>query len=269
MTKTIAVLNQKGGVGKSTISFHLSHAAKEYGRDGKPARTLVLDMDSQANLSQYLTRDLAIKEQTEGGVGLLLEGRPLADAVVRIEDNLDLLHGHKELDRYDTDEAVFERCLELRPTLDALGYDVIVIDTPPALGLRHLMPMVWADLVVIPMEPVQSSIGGFHDVLSTMDEQVLPLNPRLKWLGVVNRMNKSVASHRSKEALVRELYGEQIAVTFTSRTAVSDAMEDDPAIPVWARKRAPADLKDLWLTACRKMLTTLKSDTELGDGNHG
>lgn len=255
MTKIYAVLNQKGGVGKSTVAFHLAHAAATSGKHGKPARVLCLDLDSQGNLSQYLTGDLDVINSTKSGVGMLLEGKPFT-ATTTSHSAIDILHGHKKLDRYDHDEAAHERGFSptMQEKLRGLGYDVIIIDTPPAVGFRHLVALVWADVVVIPMEPVATSISGFQNVLEAMNDVIGEMNPGLKWVGVVNRANMRVRSHREKEAFLREQYGRQIVATLATRTAVSDAMEDEPARPVWERRGVPKDLRELWLNVCKKVL---------------
>lgn len=254
-TKIYAVLNQKGGVGKSTVAFHLAHAAAAARKRGKPARVLCLDMDSQGNLSQYLSGDLDIVKQTKTGVGLLLEGKDFT-ATKTAHDGIDLLHGHKKLDRYDNDDDAHDRGFspDMQAKLRGLGYDVIIIDTPPAVGFRHLVALFWADVVVIPMEPVATSISGFQDVLDAMDNVIGEMNPGLKWVGVVNRANMRVRSHREKDAFLRDQYGKQIVATLGTRTAVSDAMEDEPARPVWVRRGAPRELREQWLEVCTKVL---------------
>jgi chromosome partitioning protein len=253
----VAVLNQKGGVGKSTLAFHLAHAARR-NRAGLERQVLCLDMDSQGNLSQFLTGNLDVIRNVDTGVGLLMEGKVFE--ATRTSAGIDLLHGHEKLDRYDNNEDVINRCFDmnLRESVMELSgntvYDTIVIDTPPAMGLRHAVGLLWADVVVIPMEPIATSIAGFQNVLSTIVEKVGDLNPGLKWVGVINRANLQVRSHREKEAMVRELYGDRIIATLASRISVSDAMEEEPAIPVWSRRRAPKDLRNLWQDVCEQIL---------------
>lgn len=252
-TKIIVVINQKGGVGKSTVAFHLAHAAAAKRKGG--SRVLCLDLDSQGNLSQYLTGDLDVINDTEGGVGLFLEGRNFS-ASGTTHPGIDLLHGHSRLDRYDNDEVVEERVYshEMQTTLRGLGYDYVIIDTPPAVGLRHMGALCWADMAVIPMEPVMSSIVGFQNVLNDINTSIAALNPDLKWCGVVNRANLRVRSHREKEEFVRENYGRQILATLATRTAVSDAMEEEPAQPVWLRKGVSKDLREQWHKFCDQAL---------------
>lgn len=251
MAKIIAVANQKGGVGKSTISFHLAHAAAT----GKH-RVLCLDMDSQGNLSQYLTGELNVIDDTEGGVGLFLEGKEFAPTQTT-HPRIDLLHGHTRLDRYDNDAEVEERGYsgDMRDQLKNCGYDYVIIDTPPAVGFRHMAALVWADVVIIPMEPVMSSIVGFQNVISALQEYVAPFNPNHKWFGVVNRANMRVKSHREKDEYVKAEYGRRILATLTTRTAVSDAMEEVPAKPVWERSGTPKELKEYWLKFCKRAIT--------------
>ena len=250
-TKILVVINQKGGVGKSTLAFHLAHAAV---KDGA-SRVLCIDLDSQGNLSQYLSGELDIVNETEGGVGLLLEGQPLKPSKTT-HAQIDLLHGHSKLDRYDNDPQA--DALAFSPDLPAmlrgLGYDYIVIDTPPAVGLRHLAALCWADVALIPMEPVMSAIGGLLNVVDSIDNLIAPLNPRLKWFGVVNRANMRVKSHREKNDWVRVQYPKRILATLGSRTAVSDAMEETPAQPVWSRRGAPKLLRDEWRSFCNQVL---------------
>lgn len=252
MTKIIVAINQKGGVGKSTLAFHLAHAAAAQG-DGK--RVLCLDLDSQGNFSQYLTGDLDVINDTVGGVGVFLEGREITPSKTTRE-GIELLHGHSKLDRYDNDPDVEERGYStvMRHQLRELGYDYIVIDTPPAVGFRHMAALCWADLAVIPMEPVMTSIVGFQNVLVSIDEFITPINPGLKWCGVVNKANMRVKSHREKEEYVRQEYGQHIVATLATRTAVSEAMEEEPAQPVWLKKGVPRDLRQVWLDFCNEII---------------
>ena len=250
--KVVVVINQKGGPGKTTVSFHLAHAAVA---TSKRAKVLCLDLDSQGNLSQYLTDNLDISLKTEGGVGALFDGSELVPMDTS-HPQIQLLHGHKELDRYDADVGANDRAWssDMRKTLRELDYDYIIIDTPPALGLRHLAPLFWADKAVIPMEPAMSGIAGFQDVVKVIDENIVAMNPNIQWVGIINRASKAVRSHREKEEFLRQNYGERVLETLTSRNGVAEAMEQVPALPVWLHKGTPRELRDLWLRTCQAVL---------------
>lgn len=252
-TKIIVVVNQKGGVGKSTVAFHLAHAGLK--RD--KSRVLCLDLDSQGNLSQYLTGNLDVIHETDSGVGLLFEGKEFAPSKTT-HAQIDLLHGHEKLDRYDSDPDAETRAYspELIVELRGLGYDYVIVDTPPAVGLRHLAALFWADVVVIPLEPVMSGIVGFQNVLSVLNDFVLPANPKLKWFGLVNRANMRVRSHREKDEMLRATYGNRILPPLATRTAVSDAMEESPAQPVWMRRGTPKPLRAEWQTICEQVISS-------------
>jgi len=250
-TKVIVVINRKGGPGKTTISFNLAHA----GIENERSRVLCLDLDSQGNLSQYLTDDLEIVRETSGGVSDLFDGVPLAPRKTS-HPQIDLLHGHSDLDRVDHDEAAEERAYspEMRALLRSLDYDVIIIDTPPAVGLRHLASLAWADLAVIPMEPSMTHIAGFQEVVRNIDDSILSLNPNPQWVGLVNRANLRLKAQREKDAWLRDMYGAKILPTLSSRGAVAEAIEESPAKPVWAHRGAPRDLRAQWREVCTKIV---------------
>lgn len=252
-TKIIVVINRKGGQGKTALSFNLAHAGVVDGN----SRVLCLDMDSQGNLSQFLTDDLDVISITEGGAGSLFEGVTL-EPMKTTHPQIDLLHGHADLDRYDADSAADERAYstELPELLRGLGYDYIIIDTPPAVCLRHLAPLAWADLAVIVLEPSMSGIAGFQNVLEAiagLDGKIRALNPKLKWVGVLNRYLRS-KTHREKGDFMRQTYGNKIIATLSTRTAVADAMEETPAKPVWAYRGAPRELREQWRDVCMRII---------------
>lgn len=253
-TRIIAVLNQKGGVGKSVMSFHIAQAAAEFGRDGKPGKVLAIDLDTQGDFSQYLTSDLDIAKKTKTGAGLFLEAKQ-CETMATSNPNIELLHGHKKLDRYDHDNSLDDHLLspEWREFMRSMDYDVIVIDTPPAVGIRQVGPICWADLAVIPIEPDTAAIARFQDVLELIENEVSALNPELKWVGVINRI-LNLKWHKQNIAMLEEHYGSRILAKFSTRSAVVASMGCDPARPVWKGVGVPAELRRQWLESCKEVL---------------
>jgi chromosome partitioning protein len=250
-TKIIVVLNEKGGVGKSVVAFHLAHAALK----NPVARVLCVDMDTQGNLSQYLTGDFDVTKNTEGGAGLLFENKPVVPTTTT-HPQIDLLHGHERLDRYDSD-SVAERVAtapEKLADLRTLGYDYIIVDTPGLFCLRQAAPLEWADTAILPVEPSLPAITGFQKVIGNIEGFIHPINPSLKWFGVVNRANMRTSGHRGYESYLRSTYGKRILATLGTRSAVQDAVQETPAVPVWLRRGAPAELRTLWQGFCAQAL---------------
>lgn len=101
-----------------------------------------------------------------------------------------------------------------------------------------------------------SGIVGFQNVLTVLNEFVLSANPDLKWFGLMNRANMRVKSHREKDELLRATYGDRILATLATRTAVSDAMEESPAQPVWMRRGAPKRLREEWQAICDQVINS-------------
>src|SRR5436853_624719 len=119
----IAQINQKGGVGKTTLGFHLAHRARELGR-----RTLVVDLESQGNLSTALWSRSDLLNQT-GGADRLFTATEASEVVITpIADNLDLLHGHRRLDSIEGDFNPREAASAQRSLLRSLPYDVVILD---------------------------------------------------------------------------------------------------------------------------------------------
>lgn len=251
-TQIFCVANQKGGVGKTTLGFHLVMAAADAGK-----RVLVLDCDTQGNLSQVLTGDYLINRKTEGGASYLFSGPSIPpDAFTATQyPNVSLLHGHGSLEMFDNNDEVVSRVAspDFRAMLRQLGFDVIIVDTPPAVGIRQLAPLIWADKVIIPMEPVNSAVIGFQAVLDSI-ETVRSFNPGLKWVGVLNRLNRQATSHRAMEKYLIESYGSQMGQTLSARTAIADAMQQEIPVPVWRLSGARRDVKDLWLNFCSEQI---------------
>jgi chromosome partitioning protein len=251
-TKVIVVINQKGGPGKTTVSFHLAHA----GIKNPQSKVLCLDLDSQGNLSQYLTGDLDIAKQTDGGVSDLFEGLPLTPRATS-HPQIELLHGHEDLDRVDSDTDAEERAYapEMREKLRNLDYDLVVIDTPPAVGLRHLSPLTWADIAVIPVEPSVTNLAGLQNVVKQIQQSAIAqLNPDLRWVGLVNRANLRLKAQRAQNDWAFATYPKNMMATLASRGAVAEAVEESPARPVWKYSGAPRELREQWLDVCTKII---------------
>lgn len=239
--RIVTVTNQKGGVGKTTLVCHLALAGVERG-----LRTLVVDLDTQGNASTMLAGDAAVARRP-GGAATLFAG-VLAEPTV-IASGIHLLHGHQRLDEVDQRVKLGEAAA-IRERLRDLPYDLIVVDTPPAIGLRHLGPQVWADMVVTPLEPNSFSLLALGQTLATIEE-IRAIRPALQNRILINRFNRSSGRQNRYIALLAE----HVPLTtpyLTLRVAVSDAL--DEGLPVWRFRRADRETRETWKRLCEELI---------------
>ena len=185
--RTIAVINQKGGVGKTTTAVNLGAALAEDGR-----RVLVIDLDPQAHASLHLGIEL---EPGENSTYDVLGGRcTLADARRAASENLwvvassiDLAAIEIELTGTPDWESILRRKLEE----EAEDFDYVIIDCPPSLGLLTINALVAVREVLLPMQPHFLALHGLSKLLQTIGLIAARMNPDLRMTGVVFCMYES------------------------------------------------------------------------------
>lgn len=185
MGRTIAIANQKGGVGKTTTAINLSACLAEAGQ-----RVLTIDFDPQGNATTGLGLE---KEQIEDTVyELLLGDCTLEDCLMRdVQENLDVLPSDSnlagaEIELLDVEnkESVLNGYLEtIRDQ-----YDFIIIDCPPSLSLLTINALVAADTVLVPIQCEYYALEGLSQLIHTIDLVQQRLNPNLLIEGVVFTM---------------------------------------------------------------------------------
>ena len=185
MTRTIAITNQKGGVGKTTTSVNLAA-----GLAGMGKRVLLVDLDPQGNATMGSGID---KRTLSGSVYQLILGLATVDGVRvqsqtggydLIPSNRDLAGAEVELVELDHRETRLKAALE--PALPA--YDFIVLDCPPALNMLTVNGLVAADAIMIPMQCEYYALEGLTDLVNTVKRVRQNLNPRLEIDGLLRTM---------------------------------------------------------------------------------
>ena len=183
MGKIIAVVNQKGGVGKTTTAVNLTAALKDLGR-----KVLLCDFDPQANASSGLGID---KNKIKKSVyDVVINDTPVTEAIVPtkfgdvLPSSADLAGAGVELISMDQPNY------RLRNALNAVkdAYDLILIDCPPSLELLTINGLAAADSILIPVQCEYYALEGLSDLMSTLRMIKKRIHPALDVFGIVLTM---------------------------------------------------------------------------------
>jgi len=247
MAATIAVLSQKGGTGKTTTVRTLRDVFRQLGLE-----VLVVDLDPQGNLSDYLDVD----PDAEPTIGDVLTGRAKAADAVHdgiIPANLNLAEAELTLG------GKMGRELTLRKALAGLvdDYDIVLIDCPPALGLLTVNALVAATHALISAEAQYFAMQGVEQALEVVELARETLNPDLQWLGVLlNIADMRTVHSREAYANLREHYSAKVFRT-PVRASIAYAESAERAVSILDHR---PDLGEDYLALADELLHRLGHD---------
>ncbi len=201
MARTIALMNQKGGVGKTTTAVNLAAGIAAQGR-----RVLLIDLDPQAHASLHLGVDPSTTDRPTV-YDLLMDPRiSLADVAVEARPNLLIAPAETDLAGVETElSEAHDRALRLRKALDAYlaGPDApqyVLMDCPPSLGVLTLNGLAAVREVFIPMQAHFLALQGVAKLMQTVALMGRTVNPHLHVTGVVLCVHDTTTTH-SKEVV--------------------------------------------------------------------
>lgn len=239
--KVLVVANQKGGVGKTTIVFHLAWLLAEKGKE-----VLLIDFDPQGNLSWCFGR---LSDDTECPASAIFEKEEIK--AEKKQDGIWLTASNIKLARYEAMAGGVNIYFRLRRALQRFAerqsIDYVIIDCPPSLGLFSLSALVAGEKLIIPMRTEVFSVTGLGDLLNIVDEVRENINPDLSVAGIVLNAVSSrtrVARNTLDElSEIREELELPLLAVIPATVKIEEALRE--GIPVWDLKRGSTRAKEI------------------------
>jgi chromosome partitioning protein len=260
--RTLALCNQKGGAGKTTTTANLARAAA-----GRGYRTLVIDLDPQANLTSVLADD----DLDDGDVSLADVLSPRASMAIRdvatpsVWDGVDLVpSGGDRLAAVATELILMTTGgptrlrKALRDTTE--DYDVVLIDCPPSLDLLAINGLSAADLAVVVTTPELFGINGIARLLTTIAHVQEDTNPGLRLAAVI--ANGVQHTNRMRDWLADLAHNVTVPVlhpTIQRATWIAEALECSTGLDQWGTPAA-TELHRVYSTYLDTILTTTQGE---------
>ena len=229
--KTLVIANQKGGVGKTTLLVHMAHYAAEAGN-----RVLVVDLDMQGNTTSSLAAFASGIPASALFEAKQVQPRPTPEARIIL---MSADPGLAEIDRAKP-EVIQAFVDHIRSPSHAAQFDLCLIDTAPALGLRMIAAATAASHLISPIELQAYSIDGITAMLKTIYGVRQKLNPTLKVIGLLpSRVNSHSPAQKANLVSLFRSYPELVVrKAILLRTSIAEAASERR--PVWAMRKTSA-----------------------------